>query len=461
MLIDEWIQDVEIRIRAKGPQRARHFERIMGFVPGNMNAADFYKEVGHVRSLAQLRFSVGAAVIAGVSAFVFFSEQVLWLKGSAIGLGLAGVMYFVGARFAMRQVHREFYRYRILPYQYRLKAEYPELQVLVPALRAFRKAPDLLELERRFLEGVRREVARIERAREMRRWDARNEKLREKLLLRICEARLPEEAKAQAEEGFLECWEVLPRNPNRRKKYLDRVDHFIAQREFELLRPAASPHPVPSSSVPEAPREAASEPDRRLAFLEAEAGECVSPAARELARQAIGQSDRRTRIRLLKQAIRAERAEEEDPIAASAEEEVQIERSKGENRFIVLDQLLETSFHINEFVPSGMDAGMAKEILLELLDPGNGQRRFQNAYRPEARLRRRVRQRYESWQGRQFDPRSYQGALDWLVREGVLRTKPKRDRAYSLSANALEAKSAAARGIIAAVLRLDREVRSL
>ena len=144
-------------------------------------------------------------------------------------------------------------------------------------------------------------------------------------------------------------------------------------------------------------------------------------------------------------------AESALPIATTPASEV---------KFIKLDELMEAKFQIAHLVPSFLDAAMVKEILLELLDPGNQQGRFQKAYRTETRLRRRTQQRYESWVGGQFDTPAFYHALAWLVDEGILFMKRKSEDVYSLQANNFRAKSAAAQALISAVIRLDREIRN-
>lgn len=450
-----------VRFVKSNPKRSRHFDGVMGTVRGAPSDAEFYKEVERIRLLGKIRLGAGIVLL-------FFSFELLfiakWMEQLRMTLGgfliVVGLLYVSVGRNALRQVHREFYRHRIVPYQQKLKAKYEEFEIYVPSLRAFRRAEDLWKLERSFLEQVRFEVGRIEHEREVRRWPARNEKLKEKMLQFIQQAILPDETKVEIEKAALEAWESVDQNPQRRKAYVSRVEnylrsveheHYLAEERARRQQPALKcEKPKTSDAV-----------DHRVMLLEAETESVITEKARALRDQALITEDRRERIRLLKLAIHTDRSAYEEPLVDLSKPHVEVERSKSENKFIVLDEVMEKSFTIEHLVPPGINAGMVKEILLELLDPGSGQRRFQKAYRPETRLRRRARYRYETWVGQPFDPRAYKKALDWLVQEGVLRTKPKRDDAYSLSANTLEAKSETSRELISAVLALDRKIRSL
>jgi hypothetical protein len=458
--VDEWFERRHAAIVSRGGEPARRLNRNLGIVAEDATDREFYGEIEAIRSKARVIFWIcvtlgGYNVVRSALRFEF--------PGNVIAVVFSAALLWFMVRYPahmLRRAHWMFYRRRIVPYQYHRKTEYPELTVYVPKLRVFRRAADLRKLERDFIEGVKRDIERIERKRKLRRWDARNEDLREEMLQEVRGSALLLPRKTAIEEKVLEVWELLPKNPDRRKKYVQKVRYFvIGEVNKSRFRP------VPISAVPQMVQVEpdTDEHDPRIRFLEAEAQECSSPKAVALRTEARQTPDRRAKIRLLKQAIREERSMEEADETPS-EPRIEVATSKKETRFIVLDELMENSFNVNEhFLPPGMDPVMVKEILLELLDPGSGQRRFQAAYRPETTLRRRVRQRYEAWAGGQCDPRMYQWALDWLVREGVLRSKPKpKDRyVYSLSANMQEAKSDGARELIQAVIRLNHEIRSM
>lgn len=452
----QWIKEFEKRVRTN-PIKSRKLDQIMGIIPYGMSGKDFYKEVEYVRGLARIRFWCGEAMALLGAVLLGTTELSIWLRVPfGLFFFLYGLNYIFVARMAMRNVYREYYRFRILPYQRQLKVEYPELVLYVPKFRLFRSTENLRDLEKSFLDGIRSDLPLIRRKREMQRWPEQNEKIRKSLLDKIQSARLPLETRNEVEQLVLKAWSKMSTNPAIRKRYAGKVERFLTREEHQVHATSLS-----HTSTVVVPSQEKDVEDYELTLLESQAEIVETPRARELYSHALKCSNRRERVRLLKKAIYADQAEEE--IEVSTTISAQAEKSVGETRFLVLDEFMEQTFSIAHLVPKSLEADMVKEILLELLDPGTGswQRRFQKAYRTETRLRRRVRQRYESWRQKPFEPRSYQRALDWMVQEGILRTKPKREPTYSLSANTLEARSEGARLIITAIIKLDRDVRAL
>ncbi len=451
----KWVKDWHDRIRSRSEDKGRGLNRMLGIVsPGS----EFYQELETIRSAARARFWAGV-FLAGISAYVSLflkAEHPVLRSLAGVIFGVLGAMYVVAGRHALREAYRAFCMHHILPYQRRLRAEYPELGISIPRFWVFRSRPDLRELEQQFIAARKRSIERIERRRKEGRWRVRNEKLRAEMLDFIRESALSPETKRMSEEKAAEIWELLPLNPERRKEYVARIRRLVAQLAYQARQPQSSP--APALPAPAQAEEAAA--DDRLHFLESAVRECKTAKAVGLRDRALKEADRRTRIRLLKQALHEERSAEE-AAEEPAKERIEAAPQNGEARFIVLDQVMEERFQIAELVPEGVDALMAKEILLELLDPGSGQRRFQNAYRPEPRLRRRVRQRFSAWCDVEFDPCAFDETLKWLVRVGVLRTKPKKEPVFSLSANIMEATSDQARALIGAVIKLDRELKAL
>ncbi len=420
---------------------------------------DFYEEIFKSRLLAKADVVMGIILIA--EALLFWKRGVILWNVFQAFVGFVGFGMISTGRFRMKFVYRDFCEHRIVPLGRSLHARDPEMEIWIPTRRVFRRSDDLRNLEKQFCEQLFQDFWKIERRRKEKRkkerWDTRNDKLREELLGIVRTCHLSEDDKGELEEKVLEIWESLPLNPDRRKRFVSKVQngllHWAFQAQYGYSREESA---LLINQTASEEREAV---DWRLRLLETEAKECESDAARALCAQALRETDRRTRIRLLGNAIREERQSEDSsasqiesvsPIAVAPASEV---------KFIKLDELMEKKFQIAHLVPSSLDAAMAKEILLELLDPGSQQRRFQKAYRPESRLKHRVQQRYESWVQAPFDARSFYDTLAWLVDEGIVFTKRKKEDVYSLQANNFRAKSETARALIAAVIRLDREIR--
>lgn len=262
-------------------------------------------------------------------------------------------------------------------------------------------------------------------------------------------------------EKAREIWQLLLTNPEHRKRFLQKV-RYLYRRDIDaiMLENLRNERQHTAPTIAEKPDSLPQ--DLRLTLLEGEARACRNATARTLCQKALQAADRHSKIRLFKRAIKAERDEEISANAvretpAPTETEAVPERGI---KFLQLNQLTEEKFQIANLVPPSVDATMVKEILLALLDLGSTHRRFQSAYRPVTRLKQRVIIRYATWTGERFNGTTFANTIGWLVRAGVVCKKKKSEAVYSLWANTSEAKSETARVLIAAVLKLDREVRN-
>ena len=422
---------------------------------------NFYQGVNFTKTLSSIGTFLSFVFLAEFIIFSFFwkwevSALNTLIAGAQSAVMFMGIGLFMNSRLRAKTAYQDFCWNRIIPMGIRLKKRDPEMPVRIPALRVFRNTDELLDLERRFCEQMTQHFKMLERRRRREQQRVQNDRLRDGLLQTIKNSGLPDDKRAEWEDHVWEDWDLLPLGHARRKRYVRGIEAQLLHAIFQPQMPVVvRPQTSPSGGKPKQEEQK----DVRLQFLEQEASGCKSPEARRLYAQAVEITGRRAKIRLFGRAIREERQKEGNNVPESAPV-IDIAR-KNEVRFIELDQLMEEQFQISELIPASVDADMAKEVLLELLDPGSQQRRFQKAYRPESRLKRRVKQRYERWCGGQFDPRSFQTSVSWLLREGVLRSKPKTETCYSLSANMKEARSDVACALIRLVHKLDREIKDM
>ena len=107
------------------------------------------------------------------------------------------------------------------------------------------------------------------------------------------------------------------------------------------------------------------------------------------------------------------------------------------------------------------DWQMCREIILALARPGQSGGRFNKHYFAEDTVKRMVRRQCNMYGDILFRPTVFDDAVSWLLRQGVLVTKPKTDeRTLSLSTRVSGATPAGAE-IISTVLRLKREMSGL
>ncbi len=425
---------------------------------------DFYAETYQQKEVAVWNMIGGAAIFTIGTATAYLAPRdygtlfgIFVILGQMVCAGIAYGMFFAGWR-KLQEAYILFCENRMLAVARRVHASHPEIPIFVVTRKAFRRESDLRALEKFICDRLIEKQRWAERIRAERRRahaDAmRCDELQEELF-RVVDAHpwLPLEKR----RGVLEDGADLL-NPKRKKRFVENVARYLDWDRFMQERGAINGAPA-ANAAPIAPK---AEPptDPRLPALEAEAAACTSEGAQAFYRAAGEQTDRRAKIRLLKQAIRTERnaisKAEDAPPAPKPDAADKLISS--DVKFVALSELLEERFEIAHLFPKGVDAVMAKEILIVLLEPGRRKRRFQESYRPEPRIKRRVVNRYNAWVDAPFDPSVYRKTLDWLLREGVLRIKPEKSQpGYSLSANMRETRSETARALIAAILKFDDE----
>lgn len=379
---------------------------------------DFYQEVKKDRATAQRWVYVGIGLILYGFGFLLFWQfgrvrlGIIPLVVTEILLGICGHVLIQYGLLLFRQVFRTFAWHRILPLCQKLSEKNSAMRWFVPRRWVFWTSLDLEKLENRVCEDVQSFYWRLERKRQLARWDPRNRQLEAELVEVIDRYEL-----ALADRTtIIAIWNSLSRRSEVRKRFIQRVQAFLAHHEFRLKFEANQAKPI--SIVDNEVK--VSEEDWRLKLLDSLAQECEAPEAKQLYNRAEQETNRRVKLRLLGQAISVERRIEEKAANGVSPEVQMPTRFRGKAKEVKLDQILEERFQITVPLPPKVDARMVKEIILELVDPGTRLRRW----RTEVRLRQKIQQRYEIWIKQPLDPRILSQTLAWLVSIGVVVSEP-------------------------------------
>lgn len=128
--------------------------------------------------------------------------------------------------------------------------------------------------------------------------------------------------------------------------------------------------------------------------------------------------------------------------------------------FLTLKGRLDELFPVPDYLPSGVDGRMAREILVALLDPGHKVNLFGSNYRPTDALKRMVNHRYEKLSLR-FSTPIFNETIEWMVVNRVLFRKPKTaEQVISLYSRLSDVKSPEAKRLLAAINDVNDKLTS-
>lgn len=316
-------------------------------------------------------------------------------------------------------------------------------QALFDYLRSFRRAEDLL----------RRQV----------KWAAANAKLTRQLEVLLGEFEIAGDRRQEILDDFSSY-----DNPERRKEVLASLRSQLAHDEWRAMHQFANSNGL--SGFPLFPTELVnrleSEEDFRLRCLEKETSKVTSDVAKAYYQMAASAKSRREKIRLFKRAL------SEDVHSAAVDGEVvaviaTLSKTPGEKavadvKYLSLqDFARERLLNLVALIPVELEWQMCREIVLALARPGQSGGRFNKHYFAEDTVKRMVRRQCNMYGDVMFKPEVFDESVLWLLKNGILVTKPKVDeRTLSLSTNVKNATPAGAE-IISMILRLKREMSGL
>ena len=307
-------------------------------------------------------------------------------------------------------------------------------QSLFDYLRSFRQTEDLLRRQTK--------------------WATANAKLTRQLEVVLDEFNVAGDERLEIVEEFSSF-----DNPERRKDFLERFRTRVTHEGWMQLNQWA--HGV--SGVHQfTPEPVGSEEDFRLMYLRREASK-VKGRASQFYYDALNAASRHDKIRLFKRALSEDirSAEENGKTPVVVDTTSEMPSVQNEVKHLTLQNFARERLQNLAVFATETDWQMCREIILALARPGQSGGRFNKHYFAEDTVKRMVRRQCNMYGDILFRPTVFDDAVSWLLRQGVLVTKPKTDeRTLSLSTRVSGATPAGAE-IISTVLRLKREMSGL
>lgn len=291
----------------------------------------------------------------------------------------------------------------------------------------FYKAKDLVAFEHTLLDYLSEVRKAEELLRRRAKWARLNAKLTSQFDSLLDEFKIPGAQRQEMLEDF-----SSHENPERRKSLLTSIESRLMRERWEAEHP-----PVPRGvSVLESPIES------RPAAV---------PGSRRREKMRYFASISREAVPMVEEKASVPQSVGKQ---ATSPEEVEV-------RYLSLQSFArERLANLAEFARES-DWRVCREIILALARPGQSGGRFNKHYFAEDTVKRMVRRQCNMYGEVQFNPKTFDEAVKWLLAQKVLVTKPKVDeRTLSLSTNVKNASPQGAK-IIKAFLLLKREMGGL
>ena len=327
---------------------------------------------------------------------------------------------------------------------------------------AFWRAKDLVKFEETLCDYIISYRRAGDLARRRARWEAANAKLTKQLEVLLDEFQITGAEREEIVDNFSSY-----DNPRRRREFIDGLcnrlvyDHWREHNQWLV----GANDTVVAGQVED--YEPLGIEDMRLRSLEVQASKVTSESAQQYYREALTIDSRREKIRLFKRALSEDVSSAligiEVAAAMSTISETPSKALVNEVKYLSLqdfarERLVDIAGVIT---PSTIDWRMCREIVLALARPGQSGGRFNKHYFAEDTVKKMVRRQCNIYGEFTFQPTNFDEAVSWLLKNGVLVTKPKVDeRTLSLSTNVKNATSAGAH-IVSTILRLKREMSGL
>jgi hypothetical protein len=321
----------------------------------------------------------------------------------------------------------------------------------------FWRTKDLVEFEKTLCDYACSYRRAADLANRQAKWAASNARLTQQLVNVFIEWHVSPEDRREVLDDFSSYI-----NPRRRKEFIESYSQRLIHQRWHELKFAHEGVPA-GHQVKPGPM--VSEEDLRLKSLEHQASRVMSDSARHYYTQALETDSRREKIRLFGRALNEDvRSAETDGEVVAAIATLSKTPSKA-----ILNEVKHLSlqeFARERLVGLGQFARetewlMWREIILALARPGQSGGRFNKHYFAEDTVKRMVRRQLNMYAETPFKPSAFDEAVSWLLKNGVLVTKPKVDeRTLSLSTNVKNATPDGA-AIILMILRLKREMSGL
>ena len=317
-------------------------------------------------------------------------------------------------------------------------------QALFDYLRSFRRAEDLFRRQRR--------------------WAATNNKLTAQLEVLLDEFYVSDDERLETLDYFSSY-----DNPERRKEVLASVRTRLTHEKWQAMQQLVESSSLSGSThvSSEMVNNLESEEDFRLKQLEKEASKVTSNVAQSLYRQGLTTGARHEKIRFFKRALNEDvHSAADDGEVAAAMATISKAPDKAavtEVKYLSLQDFARERLSdiAGVIPPRTIDWQMRREVVLALARPGQSGGRFNKHYFAEDTVKRIVRRQCNMYGDIQFNPTAFSEAVSWLLKNGVLVTKPKVDeRTLSISTNVKNATPEGAH-VISLILRLKREMSGL
>ncbi|MFZ2764067.1 MAG: hypothetical protein WAX80_03480 [Minisyncoccia bacterium] len=318
----------------------------------------------------------------------------------------------------------------------------------------FWRADNLKEFERSLLERLHSYRRAEDMLKQEQRWEKAGIRIAEQLVDVLLEFHVPTDEQGKILEKF-----YVYANPKRRREFLNNLCFHLTYKQWR----ESNPLPVGNDGLKPITLGPDNE-DVRTKSLEIQASKVVGKNARHYYEEGLKASLRRDRIRHFGRALNEDVREAEVEMLPKngSIRSTPAENPVAEVRHISLQSFVRERLAIMESLICEVDWRMCREIVLVLAEPGRSGGRFNKHYYAEDTVKRMVRRQCNMYADIPFDPPVFEKAISLLLELKIVVTKAKTDeRTLSLSSHVNNATTREAGEIIAAVLRIKREVSGL